>query len=830
MAMNRALLARSALFFGWAITMGASIVAAVRAPEFLGATGPGVAILESIAGEVQIRDGGSPLWIDGVRGQQLSSGTNVATGRHSRALVRFESGYDIEVGESSQVVVERPRAQAGADSIVNLVKGTVDSRVAEPSRPVLTRHRLVIKAGTQRVMLREKEDRATVVRAPGAAVPTVNAGAGAPVQLDVRSGVTRTLAVVVPPPAPAASARAKDAEPLRPAPVAATPATEPVVATPAAEPANPVAPAAPADAAAPISIAAIEVATPPLMPPEAPSPLSSPPPILKLPPLPPLPQRLHVPLPLPRPLRLPSRLPPPPAPEPVLVPAPAPPPSRVYAPPRIITPTADLTYWTPRALPSRDPLRVPIVVTPLPKGSPGRPAVEIQRANGERQIVVANPRGEMRRLVAMLDIKGPESVVVKPTIATREAAKLEVAPARERRLRVRSLVNVSEGKAVTVSLRRLAAVPGDGLIAERFDFDPDEAGVTLRLAEGGDLPKLAPFLRGSDGFAIRTGRRPAPSSGLHVVRDGQIAATLTGEVEPAAARGLLESLGGSFAFSGKRDSYQQILPAARSQGDIVLLTRAGLRVDLHQTLLHGHAPARAIAAQHGEQFFIGKPVAIIPEPKSAAMRVPPRGLAEWMSPSGAPGYPRRFAFIESTSKGGVPVFLRLDVDTFNGNGLFESVDGTEALLAFQLNRKLQGNSAAATGAAAKSGGAVLSQILEYSGADAVVIAPPNGRWSIATVVAGKVVGLGSAEPPALRGDAAAVHSWLSGALGIEGLVLERRGDHALALCSMLKGKPERQGVVAASQAIVEVIEASAGRCLLRSLLGRPAAGDKILFE
>jgi hypothetical protein len=767
MAIDWTLLRGAALFSAWAVTMGTSVVAAVRAPEFLGASGPGIAALESIGGDVQIRDGGSPLWIEAVDGQQLSSGTIVATGRRARALIRFESGHDIAVSENSQVVIERPK-DAGSDAIVSLVKGTVDTRVSKPRRLTLGTRRLVVQAGTQRVLLSGSEDRVTIARSPGGSVPVVKAAAGAPVQQDIGSGETRTLVAVAPSPTPAVPASAPSE--------AASGTEEPVVPKPVAEPAAPAAPAKPA----------------------------------------------------PRATVAPKRPPPPPA---VATKPPPPPRVRVFEAPRIVTPAEDVTYWTPRPLPSADPHRVPIVMSPLQMGAPGRPALEIHRKDGDPETVIASPRGVSGRLVAMVDVKRSESVVLKPTIAAGASARITITPSKEMKLRIRSLANAPKDKAVSVSLGRLAEKPGDGLIAERSDFDPKAAPVMLRLATGADLPKLAPFLRGSDGFAIRVARQPPPKTGLHVVRDGQIAASLTGDVEPDAALGLTKSLGGSLAFAGRDESYRQSLPEADSTGEIVLLTQDGVRVDLHQALLKSQAPARSIAASHGEHFFAGAPEAIFPEPTRPAAATDVPSLAAWVSQSGAPAYHRRFAFIESVTKSEGPTFLQLDADAFNAHGLFEAVHGTEALLAYQINSAAKAQAAAKPGAAALSAAGLISHLLELFGADAVVFAPPTGSWRIATVENGKAINLGSGEPPAQRTVPAEVHDWLSRVLGFDGIVLDRRGNHALAACSSVKGQAKRQGVAPAAPAIVEVVEAAGGRCLLRTLLGSPtAAGAKVQFE
>jgi hypothetical protein len=684
-------------------------------------------------------------------------------------LIRFASGQEIDVSGNSQVVIERS-PDGSTDAIVSLVKGRVDTRVSEPSRLTLAKRRIVVKAGTQRVLVHTSEDRATVSRSPGAATPAVKADAGAPIQQDIRSGQMRTLVAVTPSPVPTDLAEVAADMPSQREPI--VDAAETVLAVPAA-------PAEPAPVAA---------ATP-------------------NPPSPAPPQR-----------------------RPPVVPKP-PPRARVFKAPRIVTPAMDVTYWTPRPLPSADPYRLPIVLSSLPKGAPGRPAIEIYRQNAEPQTVIASPRGASRHLVAMVDLKRPESLVLKPTIAAGASAKIKVTPSKQMRLHIRSLASAPHDQAVAVSLERLAEKSGDGVIAEPPDFDPNQAPVKLHLAKGVDLPKVASFLRGSGGFAIHPARQPAPRNGFHIVRDGKIAASLTGEVEPGDVLSLTERLGGSLAFAGKVEHYRESLPNVRATGDVVLLTDDGVRVDLHRALLRRQATARSIASAHGAHYFVGPPELILPEPKHRPLPTDAPALGSWSNPGDMPAYPRRLVFIESVFKAKAPTYMQLDAGAFNARGLFEAVNGTEALLSYQINNFPKVLSTGATDASAQPAASLVSYLLQLARADAVVFAPPTGSWTVATVENGRALILGGGPPPGKRKDHAEVHDWLRRVLAFDGVVLERRGDYALAACSSDKGLPHRQGIVPATPAIIEVVEAADGRCLLRTLLGGSTpAGARVVFE
>jgi len=728
---DSAAVARKAILLGvWGAVFTVSLRAALRGPDILNTDGDVIASLGALAGDVAVRDSGSPLWSDAVGRQGLVGGTVVATGDSARAAIKFLDGQELALGANSQLLIEIPQ-RGGSSAVITLVKGTVDSHMgaAAPTSfgalaPLLNPRKvsLTIKAGDKEIILRRGEDRAKIERTPGAATATVAVTGGQPQLLPTPRTVEAPAAPDTPPSIPAT-----------PTPTATPTATPP--ATTAAAPKN----------------------------------LSIPPQSI---------------------------------------------------PPQLMTPARHLIYWTPRSFSKGAHAAIPLGLTAAPH-SKDRPAVEVRIENKAVRKILGEPGSQSQHYTAMVDVTGSEPMVLRPTVATGDAG-FDPGPEHDVTVQVRSLADTASDAAVSVRLHQLAMANGDAPILEDPNFQGRKTD-TVMIVRGGALANLTRYLRGSGGFVIDINPHPAPESGFHVMGGGHWRGTLTqADVSKNEIRGLMRSLGGQIMFRGAVASYRHELPQDVS-APMTIITRKGYRVALHPDILKT-ATGLQLAKSEGRHFFTHEPAAIIPEPRDPTAEVAPP--ASWQDTNRKGRSRWRFAFISKTPANAAPEMLPVDAAAFNSLGMIAVVNRAEFSLAYNINRYHKDQAPHAKGAAADR----IGHLLAVSGADAIVLSPPDGPWLLITRIGGSTKKLGQAAPPAAT-DVASLHAWLIRILGYDGVVLEREGPLALAACVRSKAAPARQGIANNPPAAFEVVSEQSGLCTVRTLLGEDLpVGAHLKFE
>jgi hypothetical protein len=116
---------------------------------------PTVAEVISPKGDVGFRSDKKIRWETAANGTALVDGDRIAAGKKSEALVRFNDGRELSIGEDSQIVISTAsHADSGVTYLVNLVKGTV---VADAKKSCENCRDIVVSSGSESFKVKNGE-------------------------------------------------------------------------------------------------------------------------------------------------------------------------------------------------------------------------------------------------------------------------------------------------------------------------------------------------------------------------------------------------------------------------------------------------------------------------------------------------------------------------------------------------------------------------------------------------------------------------------------------------------------------------------------------------
>ena len=169
------------ILLGWSAAMAVSLGFAMQSQDAATSTGSAIARLAARQGTVQFRQEGVSLWLDVGAKQTFADGTLLATGGGSSARIAFLDGREILLGESSQVVLTLGRGAEIGDSVVTLLKGSLETKkTAQVSTFGKSPRRLIINSGNKSVALAAPEDTVEVKKVIGAETPKIAMLGGVP--------------------------------------------------------------------------------------------------------------------------------------------------------------------------------------------------------------------------------------------------------------------------------------------------------------------------------------------------------------------------------------------------------------------------------------------------------------------------------------------------------------------------------------------------------------------------------------------------------------------------------------------------------------------------
>lgn len=148
---------RFILFTIWGAVLGISIWGVYNIDQFFISDQKSIAWLTESEGVVRIRPSDLFLWQDAYKNQALFSNQILSTGKGSRAVIEFENGYRLSIGEFSQVEVHIPKKVEEGIS-VNILKGQVRSEgfseKKDSGRKVVN-----INSGDKKIVLNKQQDK-----------------------------------------------------------------------------------------------------------------------------------------------------------------------------------------------------------------------------------------------------------------------------------------------------------------------------------------------------------------------------------------------------------------------------------------------------------------------------------------------------------------------------------------------------------------------------------------------------------------------------------------------------------------------------------------------
>lgn len=766
--------------------MGISVYYAMRPPLISATTERVVAKIIDARGDVQIRIGSAPLWLDSGSGQDLSADMRVATGAHSSTEIQFVDGQKVLLGAKSQITLGGANDQGSDDIIVHLIKGTLDSHAAPRQLLGLGRPKaLVIQAGDSQIRLRSDADQARIAKVAGSATPEIRTIGGTALAMNPRTGVEQPIAPMTTQNAPVFG------DIVAPAAVSQGPSTPARSRSPAEAPVtavlDPNIGPAPTTGQVRASVPNTSTAGKDNRPATA---------------------EIKQTLPKSNPL------------------------ARVTVPP-IIDPPGNTTYWAVEPSVPGNPISVAVTIGTIANDIPGRVGVTVQNG-GKYRTVAAQPVAQRKQYMAMVTLDDQKATSVRPTIIpTRDAGgSLPLKEVTPLKLALRSLAEFRGRGPLVVSLKSFAPQTAQGLIRQNGELKSKDANYRIYLPDSQLLPHLAPYLRGSQGFSITAGKPANSDSALHIVGHTGISATVVGPVSnPGRVDALIQSLGGELAFVGSAATHSAAMPSNLTADNLLVLKTDGKKVKVKSSLLRADPDARSLVAKEGRHFFTAVPSMIRSNGRDVAdlAEAPaPMSIAAWRAKAHAAAHPRRFLFVQASPNDSPPRFLEFDAKTFNMLGGHYAVDGSEASLTYGINYG-QAPLMSALGTT-QTPEELVKFYMNLGRAYAVVFAPPKGQWQIITLANGQLKRLGSGVPPTSPTSAKDVHAWLGRVLAQDASVLAVQGSFALSTCPASGINKVIYGVIKNPQTVAEVVAFEAGFCILHTLFGKSAAvGSAIAY-
>lgn len=791
------------IFVTWSAITAVSLGFAVQQPEMAEPSGPAIAQLSARKGTVQFRREGATLWVDTGTRQVFQDGTLLATGAKSTAAVVFRDGREITLGESSQVILTL--SDDDDDSVVTLLKGSLRSRKAKAVAAAKVPKRLIINAGDKSVSLLKKDDRITIEKKVGTPAPKIAMLGGLPI-------VAAPVAIkAVTPALPVGKLATSEvvSEP-RQLPID-TKAPQVAVVTPK----EPVAEPAPAatgpdtrlGAPEEIEILEDEPFVEEVAEEERPTPVKTPkqPPAVKAT-----------------------------AATPVVPVAPTKQAIRVEVP-RIISPGARL--WTARSLAGGG---APLSITlsgdvPLDQAN-----ASVEMLRGDRTVRQLKVERSGGRLIAKL---GRDAIAeggvrekgagltlsLRAKVLPRPGAELDIKndKAGPVEIELASLADVPKGGA-SVYVSTISPENGDGWFPQRGTVAPGKAAAGVHLSNSADLVRLAPLLRGAGAFSVQKERESIDKNATNIVRSGRLAARVSPD-SAGAGRYVRRALDADLAFKGAADSYLgsgASLAAERTSDErwkakptLTLIDQQSAPAKINTALLSHRAGAWDVVARQGRAVFndqvklVDPPATARPDTQGDVATVKSRAGNKIEFSDGSLRVPKRLIFVEGMASDGEPRFLTIDHRKFNALGIMTAASAGQSAFALTLNPNTKRQLAKTQGESRQSAHALQAMLLAE--ADAVVLSPRDGSaWTIAINENGSLRKLASAPAPGKPNDAATVHDWVVGTLGLKDRLVATAGRAAIVLAPS-KSKVGTQGVIVtgkenASRSIVEIVGEASG--------------------